>query len=64
MNAFYLVLGLLGIVYIVVPVDLLPEALLGPFGVIDDALVFPVAVLLILAGLGDKEAEEKADQYV
>lgn len=40
-------LGLAGF-YLVTPIDVLPEALLGPLGLADDAGVLGVAVLFVL----------------
>jgi len=42
-----LALGMAGF-YLVVPVDVVPEAILGPFGLVDDAGIVGVAVLFAL----------------
>jgi uncharacterized membrane protein YkvA (DUF1232 family) len=41
-------IGLLGVGYVVSPLDLLPAALLGPFGWIDDLLVVGAALSRVL----------------
>lgn len=38
---------LLAVVYVVSPVDVLPELLLGPFGLVDDAAAIAVIVMLL-----------------
>lgn len=45
--------GLLGIVYVLSPLDVLPELLLGPFGLGDD---LAIAALSVAALLGSAEA--------
>lgn len=42
------VIALLGIAYVASPIDLLPELLLGPIGLVDDALVLASALSRIL----------------
>lgn len=37
-------LSILGIVYVVSPLDLMPELLLGPFGLADDAGILAIAI--------------------
>jgi uncharacterized membrane protein YkvA (DUF1232 family) len=44
--------GLLGIVYVLSPIDILPELLLGPFGLGDD---LAITVLSVAALLGSAE---------
>lgn len=63
MKPFYLVFGVIGLIYVVSPIDLIPEALLGPLGLVDDGLVGTVAIIFILAGLGDEESKKKAKKY-
>ncbi|MEE8580348.1 MAG: DUF1232 domain-containing protein [Myxococcota bacterium] len=41
-------IGLLGVAYILSPVDLLPEILLGPIGLIDDLLIAGAALSRLL----------------
>jgi uncharacterized membrane protein YkvA (DUF1232 family) len=51
------------IVYIISPIDLLPEAVFGPVGLIDDVIVFVIgSSILGWLGLGQKQltfAKEK-----
>lgn len=44
-----LALSVLGIVYVLSPIDLIPEAFLGPFGLADDAGVIAFAVGYLVA---------------
>jgi hypothetical protein len=44
------VVVVLCVLYMISPVDLLPELLLGPFGLVDDG--FALAVAIVAAGLG------------
>lgn len=53
------ILGLLGLGYVVSPIDLIPEALLGPLGLLDDAVVGLVSILLIMSGITEEEELEK-----
>lgn len=62
MDALKLVLGGLGMVYVVSPVDLLPEAVLGPLGLVDDAYVFWISGGLILSGLGREDIAEEVQK--
>ena len=41
--------GLAGIVYVLTPVDIIPEVLLGPFGVADDLAMAAVSVAALLS---------------
>lgn len=41
--------GLIGVVYVLSPVDFMPEALLGPFGLGDDLAIAAVAVAALLS---------------
>lgn len=52
MDITKVVFGGLGILYIVSPIDFIPEALLGPFGLVDDAAIAVVSVPLFLDGIG------------
>ena len=45
--------AVLGLVYVVSPVDLLPEVLLGPFGLGDDLAIAVVAVAALMATAED-----------
>ncbi len=45
--------GLLGIVYVISPLDFLPEILLGPFGLGDDLAIAAVAVAALLSSAED-----------
>lgn len=45
--------GLAGIVYLVSPLDFLPEALLGPFGLGDDLALAAVSVAALLTAAED-----------
>jgi len=47
---------ILGIIYVVSPVDLLPEAILGPFGLLDDGGAAVAIVSTALAVLGRHKA--------
>jgi len=42
---------LLSLLYIVSPIDILPEAFLGPIGLIDDVIVLFIGVLPMLSGV-------------
>lgn len=42
-------LSLLGIVYVISPLDLMPELLLGPFGLADDAGILAMAIGYLVA---------------
>ena len=59
-----LVAAVLGIAYVVSPIDLMPEALLGPFGLGDDIAIaaFSVAVLMSSAEAWLGRGSEQADQ--
>jgi len=46
---------LLALFYIIFPIDILPEALLGPLGYIDDLVA---AILIIIVGLGEEDIEK------
>lgn len=48
-----LLAGLAGLVYVVSPLDVLPEALLGPFGLGDDLAIAVVAVAALLSAAED-----------
>jgi uncharacterized membrane protein YkvA (DUF1232 family) len=50
---YRIVLAVLGLLYVLSPVDLMPEVLLGPFGLGDDALV---AAWIVGAVLGETDA--------
>ena len=41
--------GLAGIVYVLTPIDILPEVLLGPFGIADDLAMAAVSVAALLS---------------
>lgn len=41
--------GLAGIVYVLIPIDLMPEVLLGPFGLGDDLAIAAVSVAALLS---------------
>lgn len=45
--------GVLGIVYVISPIDLMPEFLLGPFGVADDIALAALAVAALLSSAED-----------
>ena len=42
-------LSILGIVYVISPLDLMPELLLGPFGLADDAGILAIAMGYLVA---------------
>ena len=44
-----LVLGLV-IIYVISPIDLLPEIVLGPIGLIDDAIAIVIGMLAVMGG--------------
>lgn len=48
-------LGVGGIIYIISPIDLIPEALLGPFGLVDDAAVGYFSVMMLLDAFGRED---------
>jgi len=48
--------------YIIVPIDLMPEAMLGPAGLIDDAIVGMYALNRLVAAMGSV-GEDKLRQY-
>lgn len=52
-----LVAAILGLVYVVSPIDVLPEILLGPFGLGDDLAIAAVAVAALMSS-----AEEWLDR--
>ena len=53
--------GLAGIVYVVSPLDILPEVLLGPFGLGDDIALAAVSVAALLSAAEDwLEAQQVA----
>ena len=54
--------GVLGIVYVISPLDFLPEILLGPFGLGDDLAIAAVAVAALLSSAEDwlDSGDEKA----
>jgi uncharacterized membrane protein YkvA (DUF1232 family) len=54
-----LLAGLLGLVYVVSPLDFMPEVLLGPFGLGDDLAIAAVSVAALLTS-----AEEWLDRDV
>lgn len=45
--------GVLGIVYVISPLDFLPEILLGPFGLGDDLAIAAMAVAALLSSAED-----------
>ena len=54
--------GLAGLVYLVSPVDFLPEALLGPFGLGDDLALAAVSVAALLTAAEEYlDARDRAD---
>jgi len=48
-----LLAGLAGLIYVISPVDVLPEALLGPFGLGDDLAIAALAVAALLSSAED-----------
>ena len=48
-----LLAGLAGLVYVISPLDILPELLLGPFGLGDDLAIAAVAVAALLSSAED-----------
>jgi uncharacterized membrane protein YkvA (DUF1232 family) len=48
-----LLAGLAGLVYVISPIDVLPEALLGPFGLGDDLAIAALAVAALLSSAED-----------
>jgi uncharacterized membrane protein YkvA (DUF1232 family) len=50
---FKLLAGLAGVVYVISPLDLMPEVLLGPFGLGDDLAIAAVAVAALLGSAED-----------
>lgn len=57
-----LTLGLLGLLYVISPLDFLPELLLGPFGLGDDFAIAAVAVAALLSSAEDwlEQGDESA----
>lgn len=45
-----LIVLFLGAIYILSPIDFLPEALLGPVGLIDDVIVGMIVFLVVMGG--------------
>jgi uncharacterized membrane protein YkvA (DUF1232 family) len=41
--------GMVGIIYVLIPIDLMPEVLLGPFGLGDDLAIAAVSVAALLS---------------
>ncbi|MFM8349863.1 MAG: DUF1232 domain-containing protein, partial [Actinomycetales bacterium] len=41
--------GLAGVVYVLIPIDFMPEVLLGPFGLGDDIAIAAVSVAALLS---------------
>lgn len=41
--------GLAGVIYVLIPIDFMPEALLGPFGLGDDIAIAAVSVAALLS---------------
>lgn len=70
MKKLFALLGaILSVVYLVSPVDLLPEAVMGPIGLIDDAAVLPILIACLkVLGLdmsrllGKKPTSKKSDK--
>ena len=52
-----IIIALLALLYIVSPVDLLPEVILGPIGLIDDAIVFLIGVAPLFASFIGEQNE-------
>jgi uncharacterized membrane protein YkvA (DUF1232 family) len=50
---FKLLAGLAGIAYVISPIDLMPEVLLGPFGLGEDLAIAVVAVAALLGSAED-----------
>ncbi|MEI6362020.1 MAG: DUF1232 domain-containing protein [Actinomycetes bacterium] len=50
---FKLLAGLAGIVYVISPLDLMPEVFLGPFGLGDDLAIAALAVTALLGSAED-----------
>lgn len=50
---FKLLAGLAGVLYVVSPLDILPEVLLGPFGLGDDLAIAVVSVAVLLGSAED-----------
>lgn len=50
---FRLLAGLAGLAYVISPLDLLPEVLLGPFGLGDDLAIAVVSVAALLSSAED-----------
>jgi uncharacterized membrane protein YkvA (DUF1232 family) len=45
--------GLAGVLYVLTPIDILPEILLGPFGIADDLAMAAVSVAALLSAAED-----------
>jgi len=45
--------GLFGVIYVISPVDFMPEIILGPFGIADDLALAAVAVAALLSSAED-----------
>lgn len=54
---------ILAIIYLISPIDIIPEALLGPFGLIDDgaALIYIIATI---SSLNEEKKVKKGNKYI
>lgn len=50
---FRVMAGMAGVVYLLVPIDFLPEAVLGPFGLPDDLAIAALSVAALLSAAED-----------
>lgn len=55
---------LLAGVYILSPVDFIPELIAGPFGLFDDAAAFAVIIGLLVGARAKASTEQKYQNYV
>ena len=53
--------GFLALGYLLLPIDLLPEAALGPIGLIDDLIIVPL-LLMLVSRYGDRTEQGDAEQ--
>ena len=50
---FRVMAGIAGIVYVLIPIDFIPEAILGPFGLADDLALTALSVAALLSAAED-----------
>lgn len=54
---------IIGIIYILSPVDLIPEVILGPLGLLDDAGALVVVIKNIFKSIAKREAERRVHAF-